>query len=304
MKIGKYGNVFLLCLIWGTLYAAQGYANKNVSTYTTGVATFVITISLLTLTMLARGTFKEIFTVKKLFPRLLMIGIIGFSINFTNFIGFKYGSAQTGAFLLKTDVLMVNIVSVLLYKELFTKKDWFYSLAMFAGVLMIIGVDFTKMTFQIGDMMFIVSAILLTWNTFNIKNVLVQKDTPISQMSVAFYNVLITMTLFTTMLFATGAAGELVTAFTVPAIAIALVVSGLMQYSLFISYYKALADLPAWIVKVILLLIPIVTLILTYFIYGTLPTTLALAGCGVVLLSAYGIIREQTIKSKLQTAAK
>ena len=304
MKLGKYANVILLSFIWGTLYAAQGYANKNISTYTTGVFTFVIVLVLLTATMLAKGTFKDLFTVKPLLPKLLLIGIIGFSVNFTNFFGFQLGNAQTGAFLLKTDVLMVNFASLLIYKEKFTKKDWLYSLIMFIGVLMVIDVDFSAMTFNFGDLFFLASALLLTWNTFNISGVLKQKKVPISQMTVAYYNVLITMTLFITTFLATGKMGEVAIAFDTTGILIALVVSGLMQYFLFLSYYKALAELPAWIVKVILLIIPIITLVETFFIYDTVPTTMAIVGCVIVLISAFGIIHEQQVKSQLAAGGK
>lgn len=304
MKLGKYANVILLSFIWGTLYAAQGYANKNISTYTTGVFTFVIVLVLLTITMIAKGTFKDIFTVKPLLPKLLLIGIIGFSVNFTNFFGFQLGNAQTGAFLLKTDVLMVNFASLLIYKEKFTKKDWLYSLIMFIGVLMVIDVDFSAMTFNFGDIFFLISALLLTWNTFNISGVLKQKKAPISQMTVAYYNVLITMTLFITTFLATGKMGEVAIAFDTTGILIALVISGLMQYFLFLSYYKALAELPAWIVKVILLIIPIITLVETFFIYDTVPTTIAIVGCVIVLASAFGIIHEQQVKSRLAAGGK
>lgn len=304
MKLGKYANVILLSFIWGTLYAAQGYANKNISTYTTGVFTFVIVLVLLTITMIAKGTFKDIFTVKPLLPKLLLIGIIGFSVNFTNFFGFQLGNAQTGAFLLKTDVLMVNFASLLIYKEKFTKKDWLYSLIMFIGVLMVIDVDFSAMTFNFGDIFFLISALLLTWNTFNISGVLKQKKVPISQMTVAYYNVLITMTLFITTFLATGKMGEVAIAFDTTGILIALVISGLMQYFLFLSYYKALAELPAWIVKVILLIIPIITLVETFFIYDTVPTTIAIVGCVIVLASAFGIIHEQQVKSRLAAGGK
>lgn len=300
MKLGKYANVILLAFIWGTLYAAQGFANKNISTYTTGVFTFVITIALLTITLLAQGKFKDLFTVKELLPKLLLIGIIGFSVNFTNFFGFKFGNEQTGAFLLKTDVLMVNFASWLIYKERLTKKDWVFSLTMFIGVLMVIGTDFTKMTFNAGDVFFIISAVLLTWNTFNISGILKQKKVPISQMTVAYYNSLITMTLFITTFIATGAMDDIPIAFGSTGILISLVVSGLMQYCLFLSYYKALAELPAWVVKVILLLIPIITMVLTIFIYGTVPTTTALIGCVIILVSAYGIIKEQNAKAQVQ----
>ena len=304
MKLGKYANVILLSFIWGTLYAAQGYANKNISTYTTGVFTFVIVLVLLTITMIAKGTFKDIFTVKPLLPKLLLIGIIGFSVNFTNFFGFQLGNAQTGAFLLKTDVLMVNFASLLIYKEKFTKKDWLYSLIMFIGVLMVIDVDFSAMTFNFGDIFFLISALLLTWNTFNISGVLKQKKAPISQMTVAYYNVLITMTLFITTFLATGKMGEVAIAFDTTGILIALVISGLMQYFLFLSYYKALAELPAWIVKVILLIIPIITLVETFSIYDTVPTTIAIVGCVIVLASAFGIIHEQQVKSRLAAGGK
>ncbi len=304
MEIGKYLNVVLLAFIWGTLYAAQGYANINIGAYTTGVFTFLLCLVLLTIHLIATKKFGDLFTVKKLWPKLLLIGIVGFSVNFTNFFGFQLGDAQTGAFILKIDVLMVNIVSVLLLKEKFSKKDWFYSLIMFIGVLMIVGVNFAEMTFNFGDLFFVASAILLTWNTFNIAGVLKQAKVPISQMTVAYYNVLIMTTLFTTMFFATNSIADIGVAFSSTGIIIALVVAGLTQYGLFVTYYKALAELPAWIVKVILLLIPVITMVITFFIYGTVPTSTALIGCGIVLISAFGIIREQQVKASKEKAKK
>lgn len=48
--------------------------------------------------------------------RLVMIGTLGFLLDWTAFLGLSMSSAATGTALLKCDVLMVNIISVIVYQ--------------------------------------------------------------------------------------------------------------------------------------------------------------------------------------------
>lgn len=296
MDLKKYLNVILLSFVWGGLYAAQGYANKIIDPYAAGVVIFGITMFLFLITIIKNNLIPDLKEAKVLWKKLLLIGIVGFSINLTNFIAFKVGSAQTGAFLLKTDIIMVNFVSLLIYKEKFSKKDWLYTFTMLTGVFMILGINPINLEFKLGDTLFLLSAALLTWNTFNIKNLVSNNSVKISSMTVAIYNGFITMCLFIMMVVFTNKIEFISIAFSKTDVLIALVLSGIFQYLLYLMYYKALSELPAWLVKVILLLIPVITLIITTVLFKTIPTTLSLIGCAIVLLSSLGIISEQRNK--------
>lgn len=296
--MNKYVNIIGLAFVWGGLYAAQGYANKNVNSFAAGTVIFLVTMFLFSITIFSKGLMSDLKKAKIFWKNLVLIGLIGFSINLTNFIAFQLGSAQTGAFLLKTDILMVNFVSMLFYKEKFSKMDWLYTITMLTGVFMILGINPVNLTFSLGDTLFLISAILLTWNTFNIKNLVSQAKIPINGMTVAIYNGFITMCLFITMTFGLKKTSDFSVIFSRKDVLIALLISGILQYLLYLMYYKSLAELPAWLVKVILLLIPVITLVITTIIFDTIPSKLALMGCTVVLISAFGIIYEQRVKQQ------
>ena len=76
--------------------------------------------------------------------RLVMIGTLGFLLDWTAFLGLSMSSAATGTALLKCDVLMVNIISVIVYKQKFTWKAWVCTFVMLFGVFMVMGIDFTN----------------------------------------------------------------------------------------------------------------------------------------------------------------
>ncbi|WP_409529886.1 EamA family transporter, partial [Shinella sp.] len=56
-------------------------------------------------------------------------------------MGLSVASAGTGTALLKTDVLMVNLISVFFYKMRFSWKQWACTILMLLGVLVVIGIN-------------------------------------------------------------------------------------------------------------------------------------------------------------------
>lgn len=99
---------------------------KHMSVFDTGIVIRFLTMCLLFVIMGIRGELKELVQVKGVLGRLLLIGVLGFSLDLTAFIGLTISSAGTGTALLKCDILFVNLISCLIYKKRFSKRVALY----------------------------------------------------------------------------------------------------------------------------------------------------------------------------------
>ena len=71
----------------------------------------------LTVQLLLDGNFSRLFHQGKAVTILLIIGVFGFLLDLFANLGYAGGSLSTGTALLKTDVLMVNLATVILYHK-------------------------------------------------------------------------------------------------------------------------------------------------------------------------------------------
>lgn len=293
MKIGKRSNLILLAIIWSFFLAAQGYASQSVGSFTIGFFTFLIAWFLLLISMVMKNTISEVKKVNGILHWLIIIGIIGSMCSLSSFLGYRYGNIQTGTFLLKTDVMLVSIGSILIYKEKFTKTDMMCAVAMFIGILFVLDINTSHLTFVVPDLFFVLSAFFLSVNTFLIAHVVRQNKQQINSFTVAFYNSLVGIVIFTILMFLFGTGQEFALVFKRWDILIALGLCGVGQYIVYISYYRALKEFPVWFVKVILLMIPILTMVITFFLYGMIPSLISVLGGGIVLISGGGMLFRQ-----------
>ncbi len=67
---------------------------------------------------------------------------LGFLLDITAFMGFRTEAAVYGIVLLKCNVLMVNVISALFFKQKFTLMDWVYTMIMLLGVVLVMDIDF------------------------------------------------------------------------------------------------------------------------------------------------------------------
>ena len=77
---------------------------------------------------------------KKQLVTLIAIGVFGFLLDLFANLGYAGGSLSTGTALLKTDVLMVNLATVIIYRKKLFASDWLGTLVMIGGVLIVLGV--------------------------------------------------------------------------------------------------------------------------------------------------------------------
>ena len=286
--------LLILPVIWGTYYVASQKLVGFTSSFTSGLSIrFVVMLALIVI-MAKRGELGLLWKTEGVRARLVMIGTLGFLLDWTAFLGLSMSSAATGTALLKCDVLMVNIISVIVYKQKFTWKAWVCTFVMLFGVFMVMGIDFTNFKIaEPGNIFFLLSALFVSINAFVIKSVQLDKKNPICDDVVAFYNNFITMIFFTAASLIAGTVKEVQNIFTDKYVALALLFAAAGQTLVYVVYYHNLRNYPVWLVKVFLLFMPIVSTIITFVLFGEHMVGKQYIGMAVVILGALGILMQQ-----------
>lgn len=280
-----------LPVIWGSYYVASHEALAVMSVFSVGIVIRAITLVLLTGVMAARGELNRLLQIQHVWKWLCLIGLMGFLLDSTAFVGLQLSPAGIGTALLKCDILFVNLISVLVYKERFTSLDWALSLVMLFGVFLVLEIDFSHLDlFNVGNVFFILSALFVSINAFLIKEAQRHPVNPASDNVIAYYNNLITLLLFLMAAGFTRQIQELGGIAGNRGLTLALLLSGLGQTLIYIVYYYDLRRNPVWLVKVILLLMPLVSALLGLLLFGDSMSPVQLAGFVLVLLGALCVL--------------
>lgn len=297
MKIKSILPLTLVAFVWGGYYVASHQALGYMSVFIVGFAIRFITMILLTIIMLCKKELKDLLRVEGVFKRLILIGTLGFLLDLTAFIGLSLSDAGSGTALLKCDILFVNLISVVIYKQKFTKFEWLFTIIMLFGVLNVLGINLTSLQLgNKGNIFFILSALFISINAFVIKSVQKDKHKPVSDNVVAYYNNFITMSFFAIAAFFMGDMGQLKLIGSDAFLTYALLFAGIGQTCVYIVYYYDLRRFPVWVVKVFLLLMPIVASVLSFLLFKESMNTQQYIGIVIVLLGAFGIVFEQRKK--------
>ena len=123
----------------------------------------------LTVQLLADRNFRRLFHQGRAALILVVIGVFGFLLDLFANLGYAGGTLSTGTALLKTDVLMVNLATVILYHKKLYISDWLGTILMLLGVLLVLGVEFGGMSMHLTDLYFLLSALCVSVNAFIIK---------------------------------------------------------------------------------------------------------------------------------------
>ena len=291
----KHANRSAVGMIGGMVLAwSIYYAVSKVVVGATGsalLAGFLLRSSalvFLTAQLLLDGSFSHLFHQGKAMRILLMIGVFGFLLDLFANLGYAGGSLSTGTALLKTDVLMVNLVSVVLYKKKLYASDWLGTFVMLFGVLLVLGVDFGSMSLNLYDLFFILSAMCVTANAFIIKRA--QDKYHEDADMISYYNNFVVLLLFGTAAAVTGDLGRFDWA-SLRDLWWLVLLGGLAQTGIYFFYYRNLKKYEVWVVKLCLLLMPVVSCFIGVFFLNEelnakkmLGILIVLAGAAVLLL--------------------
>ena len=239
----------------------------------------------LTIQLLADKNFSRLFHQGKAVLILVVIGVFGFLLDLFANLGYAGGSLSTGTALLKTDVLMVNLATVILYHKKLYFSDWLGTAIMLGGVLLVLGVDFGGMTLHVTDLYFLLSAACVSANAFIIKRA--QEKYHEDADMISYYNNAVVL-----LLFAGSAAlcGDFLPAELGRGFWPLVVLGGLAQTGIYFFYYRNLKHFEVWIVKLYLLLMPVLSCFIGVFFLNEQLTTKKLLGILIVLAGAAVIL--------------
>ncbi len=301
MSVGLFLSLLTLSLVWGSYYVANRVSLQYLSPFFVGLVVRAVTFLLLIILMTFKRQVKELFKVKGILSKLLLIGVLGFSLDITAFIGLRLSSAANGAVLLKADVLFANLITIFFLKERFSYRDWLYTGGVLLGVGLVVNIDLVNFRFEgIGDIFFLLSAFFVSLNAFVIKSVQLDRVNPASDNVVAFYNNFITMGIFSIIFFLSDKGASLATVRENSFLVLPLLYAGAMQTFIYLLYYFNLRRLPVWLVKITLLMMPVFATIISFLLLKEGLNLIQVLGMIIVLMCTAGIIVEQKRKKELK----
>lgn len=289
----KY-TLMVICMVvsWSIYYAVSKIVvDATGSALLAGFLLRTAALVFLTLQLLLDGNFSRLFHQGKAVLILVVIGVFGFLLDLFANLGYAGGSLSTGTALLKTDVLMVNLVTVILYHKKLYISDWLGTLVMLAGVLLVLGVDFGGMALHPTDLFFLLSAACVTANAFIIKTA--QEKYHEDADMISYYNSFVVLLLFGGTAAAAGPlrpAGDFG-----PAFWALVVLGGLSQTGIYFFYYRNLRHFEVWLVKLYLLLMPVLSCFIGIFFLNESLTVKKMLGILVVLAGAAVILQRGRI---------
>lgn len=272
-----------MVISWTAYYAASKVTVAATgSAFLAGLALRSAAFVFLTAQLAAQKKLGNVFRQGKTAYILLLIGVFGYLLDTFANLGYAHGSLSAGTALLKTDVLMVNIATVAIYKKKLYASDWAGTAVMLAGVLMVLGVDPRGFTLNWYDLFFIASALCVSINAFVIKAA--QDDCGADTDMIAYYNNFTVLLLF---LVSSVAAGDIKS----PAdfgggFWWVVAAGGLAQTLIYWFYYRNLKRYEVWTVKLYLLLMPVLSCVVGAVFLGERLTGGRIAGIGIVLAGA------------------
>ncbi len=287
-RLKDIGMIAGMVIAWTIYYAVSKYmVDATNSPYAAGFLLRTAALVFLTVQLAVTGGFKDLLRQGRATVILVIIGVFGFLLDLFANLGYAAGgSLGTGTALLKTDVLMVNLLTVAIYRKRLYATDWIGSILMLFGVLLVLGLDFSALTFRPTDLFFLASAACVTANAFIIKTA--QDKHSQKADTISYYNNFVVLLLFALFAVSRGDLAALRPSET-PGFWWLAALGGLAQTGIYFFYYRNLKRHEVWVVKLWLLLMPVLSCIVGVLFLNEESTVWKLVGIGVVLIGA-GVI--------------
>lgn len=282
-----------MIVAWSIYYAVSKWTvGATGSAFLAGLLLRSAALVFLTAQLLLEHKLGDLLRQGKTALILMLIGVFGYLLDTFANLGYQYSSLSTGTALLKTDVLMVNLATVILYKKRLYISDWIGTLVMLAGVMLVLEIDWAGMQLNWYDLFFIASALSVTVNAFIIKAA--QEKHHADTDMIGYYNNFVVLVLF---LVSTLINGELFS-FRAPETAMfwpMVALGGLAQTCIYFFYYRNLKRNEVWVVKLYLLLMPILSCFIGVWFLGDTLSVMKIAGIAVILAGASLILLRERI---------
>lgn len=274
-------------VIWSIFFVGIKISVTALPAFLVGVYVRVFTLFALLVYMAQKGMVRDLVKTKPVLPLLLLTGVLGFGLDITSFLGMKMTTVSNASLLLKLDVLFANLITVFIFRQRLTMMNWISTMVTFIGVMIVLKVDIIHFKFSgMGDLLLIASCLMVTVNAFVIKTIQTHKAVEIKSEVIAFYNNFVTLLFFLTLTLFTGQYRDIEKIFLDPGLLIPLTITGMGQTSIYISYYYCLRRITIWTVKLFLLLIPVNSSIIAFFVLREGIDLNQVAGMALVIAGA------------------
>lgn len=282
----------VMVIAWSVYYILDGSLITAIqSPYLVGLLLRIGTFLTMTVVFTLSKQLKWVFQSWKEVARVSLVATVAFLFDFLINIGLQHSSASSGTALLKTEILFVFLIDAFIRKKRLNAIEYTLSLLMAVGVFLIVAGG--RSTFDVWSILFVISAILNSFCAFEIKKI--QADYSIDSYQIAYFNNIVSLIFY-----------AIVTALFVEKGSFAqlgnlnfyqLLLCILCQTLLMLTYYKALQITQVWIVKVVQLAIPILTILIQLFFYGEALGIIQYIGIALSLISALFLIMKSYTKT-------
>ena len=287
-------KVFILLLSWSLYYVFCDFLIDTFeSPYFVGMALRIGTVFLMTIYLVVTKKFC-----KFVFGKLNVFIIIG--VAFLTFlfdciinIGLQFSTASSGSALLKTEMLFVLLISVFQKKIILKPIDYALALLITIGSILIICEDIYTFSVDIYSLLFIISAIINSVCAFLIQKIQLRYN--VSSFQIAYTSNIVSLGMYS-LIFAIITNNGFRPNMNSKLLGI-LFACVLCQTLLVLNYYNILGLYPVWMVKTLLLIIPVITLFLQIMVFRIYPSFSQIIGVFITILSAMTLVLRQNYSS-------
>jgi len=284
-KLLIYTLLILVSLVWAGSFIAVRLIHQEISPINLGFLRFFIATPIMVVILFLKKK-KTRIPFKEILP-LSVLGLTGVTLLYTlQFIGISYTTASTSSVLINTNVIFIVVLSSLFLKEKFTlKKTLGITISFFGAIIVLLAqisneyITF-KGTFLIGCIFVILSAIC--WAVYSImgKKLLLRYDS----FTITTYSFVLGTIFFLPIVFPEII--NVIYSISIIGWVVTLYLSLFCSVFAYLAWYYVLAKNEAGRSAVFLNLIPLFTIILSFFI-GEVPTGFFLIGAMLIIYGVY-----------------
>lgn len=291
-----------MIVAWSIYLAVSKWAvGATGSAFLAGLLLRSAALIFLTVQLAIQGKLGDLLKQGKTAWILMLIGVFGYLLDTFANVGYAHSALSTGTALLKTDVLMVNLATVIVYKKRLYLSDWIGTAVMLAGVFLVLEIDWAGMRLNWYDLFFLASALSVTVNAFIIKTA--QERYHADTDMIGYYNNFTVLVLFLISSLVTGDLSR-ISAAAAPGFWGLVALGGLAQTLIYFFYYRNLKRMDVWLVKLYLLLMPVLSCFIGVLFMGERLSLSKILGVAVVLLGAAVILLRDRLNPMIDKAGK
>ena len=155
-----YLILILVSFIWASSFIVVKTATEEIDPIDLGFLRFIVATPILFLILIYQK--KDLHLPKKEIPSLLILGLTGVTLLYLlQYIGIVYTNASTSSVLINTNVIFIAILSVIFLKEKISIKRISGILLSFIGVCVVIFSNISTENFNLNNVFFIGSILVL-----------------------------------------------------------------------------------------------------------------------------------------------